>query len=1417
MSENGRDLPASEHDTERADRTPPAARPQPIEPGQKLGRYIVERSLGAGGYGQVYLARDLQLNRAVAVKILHAGARASDADANRFLAEARRLAQLRHAGIMTVFDSGVQDGLIFVVSDYLEGPNLHQWVRTARPDWREIVRVVADIADALAYAHARATVHRDVKPENVIIVDGRTPVLIDFGLGLDEHVQSAEVGLISGTYQYMAPEQTYGQAHRIDGRTDVYGLGIVLYQLLSGRVPFRSFDRQELLRQIQEDEPQPLRQLAPALPPALDRICLKALAKRVQDRHTTAADFADDLRRLLQDTRPSGQTPATASGQERAALEARLAAEANVETAAVTPASTTSSRRRAAAERRQVTMLACSAAGLDSATFFELDAEDQVRLRAAFDRLCEETIDGFGGAITERSHHGLVACFGYPVAYEDAARRAATAGMKLLDELTPQRHPELAPMLAPAPAVQLHTGGAIGEVRATGVAVAGDAANVAARLHLIGEPGAVVCTSATHALIHDYFHCVALGPRGIRGVLPASDAYRVVDVLDASTRLDRSGPDRLTPLIGRDHEVGLLLDRWKRAADGMGQVVQIIGEAGLGKSRLVYTLKQHLRAQAPPATATASFAAHPASASEDATREWAIVEWRCSPQRQASSLYPVVDFFDRLLDRRNAPSPEAVFDRLVAHLEPLGMAGQEVVPLFASLLSLPLDARDATPANPPAREREAMLAAIRDWLRARAELRTVLFVVEDLQWIDASTLEVLHEIVAGGQRDRILSVLTFRPEFKTPWPAAAHHTTLPLTRLGRREVAAMLERRIESSLPQPVIDQLWDRTGGVPLFVEEFAQLMQESGALGEVSTDTARIRLFTREIPTTLQDLVMARLGRVAGGLELAQLAATLGREFSHEVLAAVSAKDDTTLRAELAPLLDAEILYQKGRPPRSTYIFKHALLEDAAYNSLVKSTRQQYHQRVAETLEAAFPQTAETSPELLAHHFAEAGLAARSVEYWLKAGLRARQRSADVEAIASLTSGLTLLKALDESAERDRLELQFQAPLVTALIAVRGYPADDVGPVLDRARVLCERIGDRTQAFVLAWSTWVWRIVRGEFRLAVVLADQTVKAAQALGDPGAMRETQFPLGATRLYRGDFAGARACFEEALAGEDPASAQRWTALTGHDLGVTLRCNLALALWYLGAPEQARQRLEEALAIARRLGQPFHLGYVLHHSGWLHHNCRLAAQVEAAGDAEIDVAVQQGSRSWHATGRMFKAAGMLLAGRIEGVPLFLEGLQAYRATGHKLALPYYLSILGQAHMRMGRFKEAFEALDEGIRTVQSTDDHFQEAELHRLKGEALLMQPEDHSADAEQCFRTALSIARRQQGRAWELRTATSLARLWQQQRRDTEARALLGTVFARYTEGMADPDLADAAALLTALGAAPRSDVSSQG
>ena len=850
--------------------------------------------------------------------------------------------------------------------------------------------------------------------------------------------------------------------------------------------------------------------------------------------------------------------------------------------------------------------------------------------------------------------------------------------------------------------------------------------------------------------------------------------------------LDSPATAVLTPLTGRDTEVGLLKDRWEQAQEGMGQVVLVVGEAGLGKSRLVHTIKQHVLTEAGGGD---SGGAEPASQ---------IMEWRCSQRFQNTELHPVANQLERFLEFAREESPGARFDRLALRLEDLGLGRSEYVALFAKLLFLPPDERYPAPGLTPSREREETFRALREWLRACSRRHPVLFIVEDLHWIDASTLEFLKQFIAEGLHDRILTVLTFRPEFRIPWPALAHQTSLALNRLTRRQVGELVRKDAGGALPTSLVAQIYQRTGGVPLLVEEFTRMVRESALF-----DQAR----KQEIPATLQQLIMARLDRMSSNREVAQFAATLGREFHYELLAAVVSVDEPTLQAELAKLAEAEILHAKGQPPQCAYQFKHALLEEALHSALDEQQQQQCHRRVAEVMEERFPQSAVTQPELLAQHFTEAGLTEKAVGYWLEAGRRSHDRFANIEAISHLSRGLELLRTLGESPARDIRELELLGPLGTAYMAARGYAAPEVGPIFHRARDLSESVGQPSQAFAIMRGHFAFHIVHGDFRLCTDLAAKAVAFGERLEDPGILMEALFLQALTRLYRGDFSGAHECCARALANyDDRARTAYWAARTGEDSGVAHRCYLALASWHLGFPDRALALSREALALARSLRHPFSLEYALHHTCWLHQHCRLGAETQAAGDEEMRIATEQGFTFWHASGTLFSAAGILLHGRLEkGLRLLEKGIDAYRATGAGLGLPYYLSLLGDAFTRAGRFDEARAAFQEALALVEKNDERFQEAELHRLRGELHLAEANDEAA-AEECFHRALDTARRQGSRAWELRAAMSLVRLWHKQGRRHEAFTALTSAYGFFTEGFKTPDLVDASALLKELG-----------
>src|SRR5262245_49033531 len=828
------------------------ARPGSVPaPPAAFGRYQVRGTLGAGGFGVVYLGHDTQLDRPVAIKVLRGEASSAQTEDEQALQEARRLAQLRHPGIVAVHDVGVQEGQVYIVSDYLDGPDLGRWLRDRRPAWPEAARIAAAVADALAHAHARLIIHRDVKPANVLLSADSAPVLVDFGLALGEtQAGGAERGVVAGTPSYMSPEQATGTAHRIDGRTDIYSLGVVLYEMLTGRVPFRATQLQELLRQVCEDQPQPPRQLVGDIPPELGRVCLKALAKRQEHRYTTAGDFAADLRRTLKDEgrrmKDEGRhtyPPSDSSFILRPSSFRNAAPPA--ETPQTPPQAVTppSSRRRAReAERRQVTVLVCGCDLFDSETYLEgLDAEDQSKVLRGFQQACDQAARRLGGTVVQCNEQGLLVCFGYPVAYEDSAGRAAQAGLGILDDLKAlgerlHREPKLELNLC----VGVHTGPAVLESTEGTVSLVGEARNVAVRLTEVAVPGAVICSEATHRLLHGRFDCVSLGYKKIKGMAQPVELFQVRGVGETRGRVDAAG---LTPLTGRDHEVSLLRERWEQAQEGMGQVVLLIGEPGLGKSRLAYTLKEHVLGQMVEGEVDAP-----------------VIEWRCSPHYQNTGLYPAIDFYERGLGLRHDDPPQGRFDRMLHRLEQYGLARSETVPLWASLLSLPTTDRFPPLSLSPTRQREETFRAVLEWLHVRAARRPVLFVVEDLHWVDASTLEFLRRFLAEGLHDSILTVLTFRPEFTTPWPAVAHQTSLALNRLTRRQVGELMRHKTGDTVPEALVDQIFARTGGVPLFVEEFAKSLKErmkdeGGRMKKDGSDSSFILPPSSFIPSTLQD----------------------------------------------------------------------------------------------------------------------------------------------------------------------------------------------------------------------------------------------------------------------------------------------------------------------------------------------------------------------------------------------------------------------------------------------------------------------------------------------------------------------------------------------------------------------------------
>jgi predicted ATPase len=846
------------------------------------------------------------------------------------------------------------------------------------------------------------------------------------------------------------------------------------------------------------------------------------------------------------------------------------------------------------------------------------------------------------------------------------------------------------------------------------------------------------------------------------------------------------------PLVGRGEEVGLILRRWEQSKAGQGQVVLISGEAGIGKSALVDTLRAHVRR-------------------EGLTR----VALQCSPYHTNSALYPVIAHVQQVVRLARDDTAEDKLTKLEQALQTLSLPLHEVVPLMAALLAVPLP-EGRYPALPltPLQQRQQTYDALVAWMLEEGERQPVLMVWEDLHWADPSTLELLGLFIDQAPTAPLLHLLTFRPEFMPPWPTRSYMTPLTLHRLERLQVEAMIAWLAHGkTLPMEVVEHIVSKTDGVPLFIEELTKMLLESDLLREEADHYALTGpLAAVTIPTTLYDSLMARLDRLPTVREVAQLGAVLGREFSYELLHALTAMDEAMLQHALTQLVDAELLYQRGRPPRARYLFKHALIQDAAYASLLKSTRQQVHQQVAQLLEARFPDIVAAEPELLGHHYTEAGCHAQAVGYWQQAGTRALQRSANVEAIAHVQCGLALLTALPDTPQRTQHELDFLTTLGPALSATRGYATPEVVQVYTRARELCQQVGETPEHFPILWNLSIFYLARSEHQTALELGEQCLQLAQRVQDKALLLTAHLAVGVIWFYLGKPALACTHLEHTIALYDPEQhhvlAYQYGAM---DPGIVGFGYYAWALWLRGYPAQARMQNTKALRLAQQFAHPYTLARTLYYDTVLCQLRRDAPAVRDQAEAAITVATAQRFALVQALGPIIHGWAIAIQEHsTEGLVQIRQGLDMYRSTGAEFQRPHFLTLLAEASGLLGQPEGGLAALDEALALMEQTGERYYEAELHRQRGELLLLrEAKSHPAQgsreqhaAETCLQHALDVARQQQAKSLELRAAMSLSRLWQRQGKRQEAYDLLAPIYGWFTEGFDTADLQEARALL---------------
>jgi predicted ATPase/class 3 adenylate cyclase len=1039
------------------------------------------------------------------------------------------------------------------------------------------------------------------------------------------------------------------------------------------------------------------------------------------------------------------------------------------------------------AERRQLTLMFIDLVG-STALSAKLDPEDMRDLIRAYQNACAGEITRFEGHVAKYMGDGVLAYFGWPRAHEDEAERAVRAGLGIVEAMQALRTPdgvmlEVRIGIATGPVV---VGDLIGAGAAREETVVGKTPNLAARLQLLADPNSVVISKRTRRLIGGLFDCFDLGAHHLKGFEAPVRAWRVRGEGATKGRFEALRGANLTPLVGREKELRLLLNLWEQAKEGTGQVVLLAGEAGIGKSRITYALQQRL-----------------------AEGSYTRLLYFCSPYHQNSALHPVIEQlqraanFDRIDDGQKLDRLEQLLTRSMEDVA-------EAVPLLAALLSLPTNGRYPQLELGPQERKARTLEVLAAQLEGLAKRQPVLLIFEDLHWIDPTSMDLLELIVERAPTFPALLILTFRREFKSPWIGQPHVTSLALNRLNREQGTAMVERvAAGKALPAEVLTQILAKTDGVPLFIEELTKTVLESGLLrDEGDRYVLSGPLPALAIPATLHDSLTARLDRLIPVKEVAQVGAAIGRQFPYELLAAVSPLSENELNEALAELEDSELVFRRGALPQATFTFKHALVRDAAYDSLLRRKRKQIHGSIASVLRERFADTAMTQPELLAHHYTEAGMAEQAALYWLKAGQRAAERSANVEAVGHLTKGLEVLKAMTDSLGRAELELELQTALVVPLMATEGYAAPATGAALARARESCERLDRTDRLLPILYGQWAYHIVGGDHRAARQGAGQFLELAMRETDAAVELVGRRILGVSLFHLGELHAAQTQTEQALALYDPQRHRSLAFQFGQDQRASALSFLSLQVWLTGHPDRAWCEMKRALDHVEELNHASSRAYVLvWGAATLAALCRDPAAVGEFADKAISVSQERGLQLFLATARIFRSwASAQLSGQAEQVSELIDALADCDRTRTRVHRPYHLGLLAETLHRSGRTEEGLRAVVEALSLVEATEERIWEADLQRLKGDLTLSRAIPNPGEAEEDYHRAISIAGQQGAKLLELRATTGLARLRQTQGRTAEAHDLLAPIYGWFTEGFATTDLKTAKALLDALG-----------
>ena len=1007
------------------------------------------------------------------------------------------------------------------------------------------------------------------------------------------------------------------------------------------------------------------------------------------------------------------------------------------------------------AERRQLTIMFCDL--VDSTQLSErFDPEDLRAIIGSVRKCCEGVVERYGGSVARYMGDGLLVYFGYPQADEYDPERAVRAGLEIIQAV---RGIDAWPDLALQTRVGIATGEVIvgdliGEGRSQEHDVVGQTPNLAARLQSIAEPDSVVVGGVTRKLVGSLFEYNSLGLHTLKGFEQPVECWRVDHELDVESRFDaRHVLAGMSPMLGRAAEFDLLERSWDEASAGNARAVHLIGDPGIGKSRLIHSLREH-----------------------KGDKSHTLVTYYCQPFRQDSPLFPVAAQLERAAGFERDDDTAARLDKLEVLVGSFTDEVQDIVPLFAELLGISSASRYAPLSISPQLLKTRTMAALEQHLASRASAHPLLVIFEDLHWVDPTTLELIEQLIHGCAKLPVLFVLTSRPEFQWPTSADEKMTKIELGCLDDAAVRKLVLRVAgDKSLPDEVVKQIVEKTDGVPLFVEELTKNLMESQFLVERDDRfelNGQLPEFT--LPDTLQDSLMARLDRMKEGKTIAQLGAAIGRNFSYELVSAVSGFSEDSLLPAIEELIDSELVHQDGTPPLATYVFKHALIQDAAYSSLIRSERQKLHDRIADALERHFPDTGKNDPDTLAHHYTEADKPLQAIPYWHSAAKQAIERGHNEESLKNIEYGMKLLAKLPDGEERSQFELGLCVSRGVALESTRGYASPEVEQTYARASELCEELGNTFDFVPVLLGLYVFNLVRGDLETARELAERCVALSKEAKRIDGLIEAYAALGFVLCYLGSLDEARETLEQCIALYDAREdAEQFASITAQDPAAASRSILAVLFWILGDPDESVKQLDKAFLLAKELHRPINQAVVHTHAAELYQlrrETRLAQDHAAKG---LQIASDHGDGFWGSLCAMHGSIAKSKRGHPEeGVAEIKHTLDLWSAAGAGTNTPYFLMRIAEAEHAMGLTEQAMHTVGKAIDFAESTHEGLFASELYRLRGELALASDSPDEQIAEACFLQAIETAQQQGAQVFEHRATKSFCRLRQSQGRE---------------------------------------------